>query len=144
MQKTNPNAPVRSNQEIQIKAPIKKVWSVMADVNIWDKRQSDISKAKLLSELNIGGKFTWRTGGAGINSTFHTINKPTQLGWSGKTYGMYAVHNWYFEETDNGTLVSVDENMEGFLASLFKKAFNRNLGRDMGNWLLYLKKEAEK
>ena len=34
--------------------------------------------------------------------------------------------------------------MEGFLAKLFKNAFNKNLEKGMQNWLDMLKKECER
>ncbi|MGB4772904.1 MAG: hypothetical protein WBP58_15670 [Chitinophagaceae bacterium] len=42
------------------------------------------------------------------------------------------------------TTVSVDESMEGFLVSLFKNSFQRNLAKGMDSWLALLKAQAEK
>jgi hypothetical protein len=38
----------------------------------------------------------------------------------------------------------VDESMEGFLVTLFKKIFTNNLVRGMEHWLVLLKQEAER
>jgi hypothetical protein len=57
---------------------------------------------------------------------------------------MYAVHNWTFIKMNGQTKVIVDESMDGFLAGLLKKLFNKNLKRDMQNWLDLLKKVCEK
>lgn len=144
VQQINSDAPVKCSKCIEINAPIEKVWSIMADIDNWSKWQPTISRPSLSGQLKMGSRFTWKTGGAGITSTLQTVNHPTHLSWTGKTYGMFAIHNWTFERIPYGTLVSVDESMEGLLAFLFKKAFNRNLEKDMANWLSCLKKEAEK
>lgn len=57
---------------------------------------------------------------------------------------MFAIHNWTLTEKDRTTLVEVDESMEGFLASLFKKSFNDNLEKGMQKWLELLKAQCEK
>jgi len=57
---------------------------------------------------------------------------------------MFAIHNWTLKEMNGQTEVIVDESMEGFLAVLFKKSFNRNLEKGMINWLTFLKQESER
>ena len=118
--------------------------AVLTNIDNWATWQTDISKPVLNGPLQPGTTFDWKTGGVGIHSTLHTVAPNSQLGWTGKTFGMYAVHNWTLTSTDGGTLVTVDETMEGLLASVFKTAFNRNLATGMQHWLELLKAEAEK
>jgi len=73
----------------------------------------------------------------------HTINPEKEFGWTGKTFGMFAIHNWTLTELNGQTIVKVDESMEGFLARLFKKSFNRNLKKGMVKWLDLLKRQCE-
>ena len=56
---------------------------------------------------------------------------------------MYAIHNWKIEADRGKTKVTVDESMEGLLARLFKKSFNRNLEIGMQSWLAMLKLTCE-
>jgi hypothetical protein len=142
---TNPNAPVQASRCILIQARSEKVWAVVTDINAWAAWQTDIRRPRLHGALQPGTTFDWTTGGAGIRSTLHTVEPARSFGWTGKTFGLYAVHNWQLNTTpDGGTEVVVDETMEGLLARVFKASFNRNLADGMERWLQLLKAEAEK
>jgi uncharacterized protein YndB with AHSA1/START domain len=140
----NPNAPVKCSKSIVINAKPEKVWSILTDINNWSNWQKDISKSKLNDSLQVNSTFEWKTGGAKIHSTLHTVEPFTRLGWTGRTMGMYAIHNWTLTDNDGKTRVEVEESMEGFLASVLKFMFNKNLEKSIGKWLELLKKECEK
>ena len=144
MKSINTIAPVTCHKSMLINAPSAKVWDVISNINNWALWQTDIKKASLNGNLQINAPFTWKTGGAIIHSKLHTVNLNQQLGWTGKTFGMYAIHNWTLSEMDGQTQVLVEESMEGWLAAMFKKTFNKNLEEGMIRWLELLKKECEK
>lgn len=144
MKNINNNAAVKCSKTITIKAGSEKVWAVMTNINNWANWQTDISKPKLNGELKPETTFDWKTGGAKIHSELHTVKPFKNFGWTGKTFGMFAIHNWTLTEANGQTKVSVEESMEGFLAKLLKKSFNKNLEKGMQNWLDLLKKECEK
>jgi uncharacterized protein YndB with AHSA1/START domain len=144
MKAINYNAPVTCAKEIQIKASKEKVWDVLTGINAWPSWQSDIPRAELKGDLKPGSEFHWKTGGAGIVSTLHTVEPYSQFGWTGKTFGMYAIHNWNLEEKNGITTVKVDESMEGFLAKLLRSSFNKNLQKGMQHWLDLLKNKSER
>lgn len=144
MKQINTNAPVKCSKTILINASPEKVWSVLTNINNWANWQPEISKVQLFGELKPESSFNWKTGGAIIHSTLHTVDLNKNFGWTGKTFGMYAIHNWTLTEVNGQTKVTVDESMEGFFAKLFKKSFNKNLEKGMQNWLEFLKKECEK
>lgn len=144
MKSINNNAPVKCSKSITINASNKKVWNVLTDIDNWASWQSEISKPKLNGELKAGTTFDWKTGGAAIHSTLHTVNHLKEFGWTGKTFCMFAIHNWVLTTKDEQTIVSVDESMEGFLARLFKNSFTKNLERGMLFWLEALKNKAER
>ena len=144
MKSINNNAPVKCSRSITIHAPVKKVWALLTDIDNWDSWQTDISRPKLNGALQPATIFTWKTGGAAIESTLHTVEPYQQFGWTGKTFGMLAIHNWTLVQQEHSTIVTVDESMEGFLALLFKKSFNKNLEKGMKKWLKLLKEESEK
>jgi uncharacterized protein YndB with AHSA1/START domain len=143
MRSINNNAPVMCNKTITIEAERKKVWNVLTNINNWENWQTDITKSKLNGELKPKTTFDWKTGGIKIHSTLHTIEPYSQFGWTGKTFGIFAIHNWTLIEEDGKTTVEVEESMEGMLADLFKKSFNKNLDHGMQNWLNLLKQECE-
>lgn len=143
MKSINSNAPVQCNKTITIDASSDQVWAVITNIDNWAKWQTDISKPKLNGELKASTTFEWRTGGVKIHSTLHTVEPFKYFGWTGKTFGMFAIHNWTITENNGKTTVTVEESMEGFLAGLFKKSFNNNLEKGMQKWLDLLKKQCE-
>ena len=116
----------------------------MTNIENWATWQNEISGVKLNGILEPNTSFEWKTGGAKIHSTLHTVEPFKYFGWTGRTFGMFAIHNWTLAEENGQTIVEVDESMEGFLAKLFKNAFNKNLEKGMQNWLDMLKKECER
>jgi hypothetical protein len=144
MRTINPDAPVRCSKTVVIQADSKIAWAVLTDINNWAAWQTDIRRPMLNGPLQAGTTFDWKTGGAKIHSTLHTVNPYSQFGWTGKTFGMFAIHNWTLTERNGQTTIEVDESMEGFLARLFKPSFNENLEKGMQRWLDLLKQTCEK
>ena len=144
MKSINHNAPVKCSKSITINASSVTVWTVLTNINNWAAWQTDITKPTLNGELIPGSTFDWKTGGTTIHSNLHTVEPFNNFGWTGRTLGMLAIHNWTISEVSGQTIVSVDESMEGFLAKLFRKTFNNNLQKGMQRWLEFLKKECEK
>ena len=144
MKGINNNAPIKCSKSIVIAAPSTKVWAVLTNINNWANWQTEISKPKLNGELQPNTTFDWKTGGVKIHSTLHTVEPFSQFGWTGKTFGMLAIHNWKLTDVKGETSVLVDESLEGFLASIFKKLFINKLEKSMQVWLNLLKKECEK
>lgn len=140
----HPEAPVISSGKIEINAPVSRVWVVLTSISDWAQWQTDISHPRLIGELRPGASFTWKTGGVGIRSTLHTVNPYCEFGWTGKTFGMFAIHNWVLTGEGSVTTVEVEESMEGILAMLFRKSFQQNLESGMTRWLQLLKQESER
>lgn len=118
-------APLIARKELFINAPLEKVWNIQSDIECWYEWQPDIASAKLEGELAPNTIFRWRASGLNIVSTLHTVNPNHEIGWTGVSLGMFAVHNWTFKEQDNCTLVITEESLSGWLASLFKM-FDKN------------------
>jgi hypothetical protein len=144
MKSINQLAPVKCTQSIIIKAKPEQVWKVLTNIDNWSNWQSEIGMSSLNGELKSGSTFIWKTGGILINSKLHTVNPYSEFGWTGKTFGMFAIHNWVLTEHENNTIVKVEESMEGLLAKILKSSFNKSLEKGMAFWLEKLKKEVEK
>jgi uncharacterized protein YndB with AHSA1/START domain len=144
MKRINSKAPVKCSKTVIINASSEKVWAVLTDISNWPAWQTDISKSVLHGDLKPGRTFNWKSGGANILSTIHTVEPFNYFGWTGKAVGLFAVHNWVVMETSGQTIVTVEESMEGIVASLLRKSLNRNLEKGMHNWLALLKQECEK
>ncbi len=144
MRSTNNNAPVKCRKTMVISADNEKVWNIITSIDNWPNWQTDISNAKIDGGLEVGTTFTWKSGGAKIHSILHTVEPYKQIGWTGKTLGIFAIHNWKITINADKTEVTVEESMEGFLAKLLKNTFNKSLENGMLKWLELLKKECEK
>jgi uncharacterized membrane protein len=144
MKSINNEAPVKYSKSITINASINKVWSVLTDINNWSSWQTDIKKPKLNGELQPQSTFEWKTGGVKIHSTLQNVDTNKQFGWSGKSLGIFAIHNWILSENENSTTIKVEESMEGFMAKLMKNSLNQKLDSSLQIWLDLLKEESEK
>ena len=140
----NTKAPIIDKQKIIINASTVTVWSILTEINNWPNWQSAVKKANLKTSLKEGAKFIWNTGGVKLRSTIHTCEPFQSFGWTGKTIGAFAVHNWRFESVKDGTIVFVEESLQGFFPSIFKKRFKRNLNEGMSKNLRELKEASEK
>jgi hypothetical protein len=138
------NAPVLSEDNIIIHADPAKVWQVLSDINHWPMLWKSVSQSELKGPLAPKTDFVWKADGMRIHSTLHTVVSASYLGWTGRTMGIRAVHNWTLKEVENGTEVQVAETMQGFLASLFKKALAKSLQKGMRKSLEQLKTACEK
>lgn len=143
MTSSNSNAPVKCKKSISIKANSEKCWKVLTDIDNWANWQTDISHAKINGALKPGTTFNWKSGGAKIHSTLFLVEPYKNFGWTGKSFGISAVHTWKITETSEGATIIVEEIMEGFLAGLFKKLLNKKLATGMEKWLELLKRECE-
>lgn len=139
----NQEAPVVQSKEIVINATPQKVWKILTEIEKWGNWNAKINNVIIQGRPEVGVNFTWKTNGSKIKSTIHTYNQKTAFGWSGKTFGATAIHNWYLEPTVNGTKVIVEESMQGWLIKLMKKKMNTILEKDMVYWLEQLKIACE-
>ncbi len=140
----NKNAPVKTYQEITINAPAQKVYQMMSDIGHWKDWHSDVEDPKLNGPFKKGSSFDWKSGGLTIHSTLHTVVPGHTIGWSGKAFGAFAIHNWSFIEHDGRTTIKVEESMEGWLVSLLSSTFQKGLENSLQIWLKNLKTKAEK
>lgn len=139
----NVHAPVITRQQILIDAPASTVWKIFTDVDNWPKWQKEISKSKINGSFREGTSFDWQTNGLTIHSTLHTAETGHAVGWSGRAFGSFAIHNWYFIPQGNRTLVEVNESMDGWLVQLLKNRFQSGLDVSILNWMEALKSASE-
>lgn len=123
----NLRAPVHSKNQIVIAAPAEKVWSVLSDIRNWPKWQRAVKETTVPGGVAEGTVFRWKAGGLSFTSKIHTMKPNANLGWTGTTIGASAIHNWFFEDRGNQTLVRVEESLQGVFPSLFRAYFQKNL-----------------
>ena len=133
------NAPLAARRELFISAPLEKVWRIQTDINSWPQWQPDITSAKLDGELKAGTIFRWKAKRLGIKSRLHTVERNRQIGWTGISVGMSAIHNWMFEVQGDGTRVVTEESLSGWLARLMKFSDAQFLEKSLEGSLKILK-----
>ncbi len=137
------NAPLAARREIYIEAPIEKVWGIQTNINGWSQWQPDITSARLDGELKAGTVFRWKAKGLRIVSRLHTVERNRQIGWTGKSLGMSAIHNWMFEARGDITRVITEESLSGWLTRLMKLFDPHFLEKSLEASLKILKAKVE-
>lgn len=140
----NEKAPVVAKQQIGINAPVETVWTILTSINDWPKWQSAITRAQLKGSVEEGTEFIWKSAGINFTSKIHTCQPYQFFGWTGKTIGASAIHNWIFKQLGETTLITVEESMQGFFPSLLTKKFQKNLEEGIRKSLEELKSASEK
>ncbi len=134
---------IESIRSLYINAPVKKVWAVHADINTWAAWHPGITEATLDGKLAQGAVFRWKSGGMSIESTVQKLVEGEEIHWSGKALGTRAIHKWYFKKKGDGTIVSTEQTMGGWLVLILRIVMPKFLDRSIDEWLANLKKRAE-
>ncbi|HMT29960.1 MAG TPA: SRPBCC family protein [Bacteroidia bacterium] len=140
----NPKAPVQFRKTIIINANSVAVWKVLTDVANWSSWQTDLKSPVINGPVKEGAIFTWKSGGFKIKSELHTVSPYVHFGWTGKSLGVYAIHNFTITELKKQTEVLVEESMEGILTRILKPILKTKLEKTNTNWLNFLKRECER
>ena len=139
----NRQSSVVGSAQAEINAPIESVWQILSTFENWPTWNSSVSSIQLHGPVEVGTSFAWVAGGAKIISRIEEIQAPTRLVWSGKTFGIKAIHVWKFEEKDEGTAVFTEESFDGVLAKVFPGVTKKMLVKALEQGVTALKQEAE-
>ena len=134
-------APVTAHVQIDVHAPVERVWAVLVDLPSWPKWQRGVESVSG-SPLSPNSSFEWTTGGTRIHSNVLMFEPSHRLSWTGKAYTAKAVHVWTLTAiAPDQTRVAVDESMEGLLMT---KLFSSQQLREADTeWVNALKRQAE-
>lgn len=136
----NENASIRDRQSIIINAPIDRVWSLLTDIDNWPNWNKEIKSASCTTVAE-GASFDWHIRHTSFVSTFQAVKEPTLLSWLGKSKLMKSIFVWNLEASDQQTIVTVEESIEGFVIPIFNN--HSKLHDILVDWLNALKKKAE-
>jgi uncharacterized protein YndB with AHSA1/START domain len=136
------SAPVTARREIGVAASREIVWELLTTMDKWADWNPDVKTASQPA-LEKGGVFRWKAGPASLTSTLAEVDRPTQLGWTGTSMGMQAVHVWHLETDGTGTLARTEESWSGTLPRMLPGMMRRSLEKTLDSWLTHLKAEAE-
>jgi uncharacterized protein YndB with AHSA1/START domain len=138
------SAPAVAEAETEIAADPETVWEVLTDLEGWPRWNPDVSSVALDGSLEPGATFRWKAGRATITSTIRKMERPSLIGWTGKTAGIDAIHVWRLEPGDGGTLVRTEESWQGLLVRLLRGPMRKSLEKAVDGGLGHLKAEAER
>jgi len=138
------SAPITSRGSIEIAATPLQVWAIIADIDRWPSWNTGVDKASLEGPLQPGTTFRWKAGPGRITSVLRSVETSRELGWTGKTMGIDAVHVWRLEPTQSGARLSTDESWRGWPVRLMRKRMQRALDEAIAVGLGDLKAEAER
>jgi len=137
----NENASIRDRQSIIINANIDRVWDILTNVNAWTQWNKEIKVAKC-EQVAMEADFEWQVLQSHFKSTFHVVDMPNTLSWTGQSKFVKSIFVWNLEASDAQTIVTVEESIEGFIVPIFNN--HSKLHNILIDWLHALKTEAEK
>ena len=140
----NRNAPATAQGELQIAVDPQTVFAVLSAIDQWPSWNPDIKSVTLQGPVQPGTGFRWKSGPSTLTSTLQVVDPPQEIGWTGTTMGIKAVHVFRFQANDGGTLARSEESWAGLLASLLKGYSRRSLDKAIRSILSHLKVEAER
>jgi Polyketide cyclase / dehydrase and lipid transport len=139
----NESAPVTATGTIRIVADPGLVWDLLTDINRWSEWNADVRSSSLPGPVASGAVFRWRAGPAKLVSTIQVVDRPVEIGWTGRTMGMNAVHVWRLDRHGETTVVHTQESWEGLPARLLPLTMRKSLQKTLNAWLGELKTTAE-
>jgi uncharacterized protein YndB with AHSA1/START domain len=136
------DAPVTMHLQVQIAAPVEKVWALLIDAPTWPQWNKQIERVAAPGPLGSGTRFAWTTGGANIHSQVQLCEPDHRLSWTGTALTAKAIHVWDLEpKPGNQTLVIMKESMDGpLMAQMYS---SQELATAGSEWLAALKQAAE-
>lgn len=139
----NRNAPVVAHHEIDVNAPMERVWRLHTDVAAWTRWQTDITEARTEGAFEPGTSFTWTSYGFSVTSTIYEVEDKSRTLWGGTAQGITGIHEWLFAETPNGVHVQTNESFAGDPVEADVSSMQSMLDASLVAWLGHLKTAAE-
>jgi hypothetical protein len=72
------------------------------------------------------------------------VERPRLIAWTGRTFGVDAVHVWRLEPKDGATQVRTEETFDGLVVRLLRGRLQKQLDDGLEGGLRHLKAEAER
>lgn len=137
------SAPAIARGQTQIAATPQAVWDLLTDFEGWPEWQPKVRSLTLDGPVAPGTVFRWKPGMATITSTLEEVDPPGEIGWSGTTTGIRALHAWHLKAADGGTSVATEESWDGWLVRALKGPMGKALQKEIDAALGHLKAAAE-
>jgi hypothetical protein len=140
----NDRAPVVGASEIEIAADPALVWEVLTSFEQWPSWSRDVRSMSMHGAVAAGSTFRWKAGPGTITSTIARVEPPRLIAWTGRTFGIRAIHVYRLEPRDGTTFVRTKESYEGLVARILRRPLKTTLDRALADGLRDLKAESER
>ena len=137
------SAPVVAVHEIDIEAPLGRVWRLHTDVNSWPTWQPEITAAHIDGVLEPGVSFDWTSYGFSVTSTVYDLAEQARVLWGGTSAGITGIHEWVFSEARRGVHVTTTESFAGEPVEAGAAGMRSLLDVSLVAWLGHLKLAAK-
>jgi hypothetical protein len=136
-------APVLAHYEIDIEAPLDRVWGLHTDVASWPKWQKEIAEAQIDGPFEPGTSFDWTSYGFPVTSTIYDVDDRSHSLWGGTAQGITGIHEWLFTRTPSGVRVETNESFAGDPVEADAATMQSMLDASLAASLGHLKSAAE-
>jgi hypothetical protein len=140
----NREAPVVGTSELEIGAPAELVWDVLTAVDRWPAWNPDVKSASMEGAVAPGTVFRWKAGPGTITSTIRRVEPPQLIAWTGRTFGITAIHFYRLEPREGRTFVRSEESYDGLVTRVLRGSLQKTLDTALADGLRSLKSEAER
>lgn len=137
------NAPAVGSAEAAVGAPVEAVWRLLSDLGKWPSWNGSITEIRVNGPVEAGTTFGWKAGGMRISSRLEEVTPPFRIAWTGRMFGVRAVHVWELAAEGSGTRVRTRESFAGWLARLLPGTMRKALAKALEQGLAALKAAAE-
>jgi uncharacterized protein YndB with AHSA1/START domain len=129
--------------EIDIAAPRREVWGILADVASWPTWNPAIRQSVRDEDLEVGSRFRFSTEIGTLKCRVTAVDSPRSLSWKGRVLVLGERQTWHLETTDIGTHVTVYAEMTGLASRLLRRRLTQRLQAVVDSVLQLLRLEAE-
>ena len=129
--------------EIDIAAPRREVWGILADVASWPTWNPAIRQSVRDEDFEVGSRFRFSTEIGTLKCRVTAVDSPRSLSWKGRVLALGERQTWHLETTDIGTHVTVHAEMTGLASRLLRRPLTKRLQAVVDSVLQLLRLEAE-
>ena len=136
-------APITARGTVDISASPGTCLALLADIARSPTWNPEVSGRGWRETLTPGSRFVWSAGPGTITSVLRSVVHARELGWTGSTMGVHAVHVWRIEPTQRGSRVTTEESWSGWSIRFMHRRMEKVLREAVFHGLHNLKAEAE-